>query len=99
MMDADACGMPVACPQCHVLWVEDWKSGKRTCRKCNTALYYLHEDGSFTPADVLTRFKVLVPWDLDETEEEDIGAVPKVRYLCPKCGKLEMDLLQIGLWD
>jgi DNA-binding XRE family transcriptional regulator len=38
MMDTDACGMPVACPQCHSVWVEDWKSGKRTCRKCKLAL-------------------------------------------------------------
>ena len=99
MMDTDACGMPVACPQCHIVWVEDWKSGKRTCRKCKTALYYLHEDGNFAPVDVLARFKVRVPWGLDETEEEDIEEIPDVRYRCPQCGKLEMDLVRAGCWD
>lgn len=98
MMDTDACGLPVACPQCHDIWVEDWKSGKRTCRKCKVALYYLHEDGSFAPADVLARFKVRVPWGLDDTEE-DIEEIPDVRYRCPQCGKLEMTLVFEGCWD
>ena len=98
-MDQEACAMPVACPVCHVLWVEDWKSGKRACRKCKAALYYLHEDGSFTPADVLARFKVRVPWGLDETEEEDIEEIPEVRYRCPKCGRMDMALVHAGCWD
>ena len=98
MTDQDTYGLPVACPVCHVLWVEDWKSGKRTCRKCNATLYYLHEDGSFAPADVLTRLKVSVPWDLDDTGE-DIEEMPDVRYRCPNCGKMEMQLVEAGCWD
>ena len=98
-MIGGVCGVPVACPQCHIVWVEDSKSGKRTCRKCKAALYYLHEDGSFTPADVLARFKVRFPWCLDETREEDIEYTPEVRYRCPNCGKLEMALVGAGCWD
>jgi hypothetical protein len=59
----------------------------------------LHEDGNFVPADVLTQFKVRVPWGLDETLEEDVETIPDVRYRCPKCGKLEMDLVHHGCWD
>ena len=53
MKDSTMDGVPVACPQCHVVWVEDVKSGKRTCRKCKSALYYLHEDGNFAPAHLM----------------------------------------------
>lgn len=98
IMDTGRYAVPVACPQCHLVWVVDRKSGKRTCRKCTAALYYLHEDGSFTPADVLARLKVRFPWGLDQAEEE-VDELPKVRYCCPQCGKLEMNLVHTGCWD
>ena len=99
MMDQKTCRVPAACPVCHVLGVEDLRAKKRTCRRCRSVLYYLHEVGNFAPADVLTRFKVRFPWALDETGEEDIGEFPNVRYRCPKCGKQEMALVHIGCWD
>lgn len=99
MADPNYWGLLVACPQCHVIRVEDSRSGKRICRKCEAALYYLHEGGGFTPPDVLTRFKVLTPWNLGDTEEEGEEPLPEVRYRCPKCGKLEMQLVWAGCWD
>lgn len=90
--------LPVTCPQCHFIWAEDSRSGKRTCRKCKATLYYLHEAGNFVPDDVLTRLKVRFPWNLDCTEEE-IESTPKVSYRCPQCGKMEMQLLEAGCWD
>jgi len=98
MMDSHHCNVPLACPDCHVVWVEDLRSEKRTCRKCKTMLYYLHEDGSFIPTDVLRRLKVNFPWDLDCTEE-DVKSLPEVCYRCPKCGKMEMRLVHYGCWD
>jgi ribosomal protein L37AE/L43A len=98
MVDTGADALPVACPQCHVVWVEHSRSGKGTCHKCKAALYYLHEDGNFTPADVLNVFKVSVPWELRNTEEE-IETIPEVRYRCPACGKMEMQLVFGGCWD
>jgi ribosomal protein L37AE/L43A len=91
--------MPVACPGCHALRVEDSKSGRRTCRRCKAALYYLHEAGSFTPADVLTRFKASAPWDIYAEEGKDRKSIPEVRYRCPKCGRMEMSLIFVGEWD
>lgn len=98
MKDSTLDGVPVACPQCHVVWVEDVKSGKRTCRKCKSALYYLHEDGNFAPAHLLKWLKVEYPWDVYSTERE-VKSMPKVFYRCPNCGKLEMQLVDVGCWD
>ncbi len=98
MMHAHPYYLPVACPACHVIWTVDSRRGCRTCRKCHTALYYLHEGGSFIPADVLKRLKVDYPWNLDNTEEE-VESMPKVRYLCPRRGIFEMALLDAGCWD
>ncbi|MBU4200307.1 MAG: hypothetical protein KKE37_08610 [Verrucomicrobia bacterium] len=98
MMNAHPYGVPVACPQCHIVWVTYSRSHRRTCRKCKATLYYLHEDGNFVPADVLKRFKVDFPWDWDCTEEE-VESFPEVRYRCPKCGKIEMQLVEAGCWD
>ncbi len=92
-------GLPTACPACHTLWAADRPDDRRFCRKCGSGLYYLHETGNFEPADVLDRFQVTTPWDLDETEADDIGSIPDVRYRCPACGQTEMALVHKGCWD
>ena len=99
--------LPVACPQCHALWTEDERRRGRNCRKGHVTVYHLHEAGSFTPSDVVIRFKAMFPWNLEGSADDDDvvpgaanpGPIPEVRYRCPLCGKMEMQLVHEGYWD
>jgi hypothetical protein len=88
------CGMvvmharvPVACPQCHTIWTEDERRLTRHCRKGHAGAYSLYETDSFTPPDVL------------ETDAAHPRSTPEVRYRCPRCAKMEMQLIREGYWD
>lgn len=101
MMPGSGDRVPVCCPDCSSMWAADASRASHPCRRCRGETYRLHEAGNFAPADCLTRFRVSYPWDLDCTEldDEETGPVPDVRYRCPDCGKIEMDLAEYGCWD
>jgi hypothetical protein len=88
-----------ACSSCHTLR-EQGSADERICQKCGSDFFYLHEKGNFLPADVLQRFQVEEPWNLEDTEDEALfDENPTISYRCPNCGRMEMRLLDSGRWD
>jgi Zn finger protein HypA/HybF involved in hydrogenase expression len=87
------------CPRCHTL-KEQVSATESVCEDCGSDLFFLHEDENFLPADVLQRFDVGEPWNLEDTEDESLfDENPEISYRCPNCEQMKMRLIESGLWD
>ena len=90
--------IPVACQACHPVWVEGVNKKKHTCRKCRRTAYLLHSSGNVAPA-FEARPTRQYPWDSCREPTGGDLAPEQYSYRCPKCGQLEMKLVECGLWD
>ena len=105
-MDVNYCAIPVACPKCARLWVENKGKSESRCSKCRSTAYYLHVPTNYTPSDIAAKIGDDYPWDVsempaDDPDELDLDPLPPpdFSYRCPKCGELKMKLIKCGLWD
>jgi hypothetical protein len=95
---------PAICFECSSLRYEPYRtneaeSSRRVdCPECGWPLNFLNESGYYRPDAIEKEFGVSFPWDVcDSIEPEDNQ---RVYYRCPKCWKLEMELLfRGGSWD
>jgi len=102
-METEACYVPVACSQCKRIWVATKSFQKHSCRKCQTELLSYNDPANYSPSEICKDIKGNEPFLMDhipsDDPDEDDKPMPKMKYRCPSCGKIEMELEWCGLWD
>lgn len=87
----------LSCHQCktlHSVWIETGDKGDRECSGCHNQLSNMANRGNWGPSELQENKENSAPWLITGRQSS------AVRYRCPACGKISLDLRQDGcFWD
>lgn len=81
---------PAYCAHCKRLVLVNYSKPHQKCRKCSTPLIWYNDP---------TMYQKRGDNSTDETYSWDDFLLPNALFLCPGCGNMTMEFINVGCWD
>jgi uncharacterized protein YbaR (Trm112 family) len=67
------------------------------CPKCKGPVTYYNDPSLQEEIDLSKKeYEPIFSWSISDTED---FVLPRTKYYCPKCKKMELEFSDVGCWD